>query len=58
MHDDENENSAENDEERTPWFGPKPFGFGYRPQTWQGFLVVAALLVYTVRPLRCMMFLN
>lgn len=24
-----------------PWFGPRRFGFGYRPQTWQGYLLVA-----------------
>jgi hypothetical protein len=24
-----------------PWFGPKRVGWGYRPQTWQGWLTVA-----------------
>jgi len=24
---------------KQPWFGPKQFGFGYGPRTWQGFLV-------------------
>lgn len=32
-----------------PWFGPKHVGFGLRPQTWQGWvviiLVVAAVIV-------------
>jgi hypothetical protein len=23
-----------------PWFGPKRIGYGLRPQTWQGWLVV------------------
>lgn len=23
-----------------PWFGPKRIGFGLRPQTWQGWLVI------------------
>jgi hypothetical protein len=23
-----------------PWFGPKRIGYGIRPQTWQGWLVV------------------
>jgi hypothetical protein len=23
-----------------PWFGPKRIGFGYRPQTWQGWLIL------------------
>jgi hypothetical protein len=31
-----------------PWFGPKRFGYGWGPRTWQGFLVTGvsvALLV-------------
>jgi hypothetical protein len=40
--------STENDGERTPWFGPKRFGFGYRPQTWQGVVVVAAIVLLMV----------
>lgn len=27
---------------KRPWFGPKRFGYGIRPQTWQGYLVTAA----------------
>jgi hypothetical protein len=26
---------------RRPWFGPKRLGYGLRPQTWPGWLVVA-----------------
>lgn len=26
---------------RQPWFGPKQFGFGYGPRTWQGYVLVA-----------------
>ncbi len=29
---------------RRPWFGPKRVGFGIRPQTWQGWLVVLIVL--------------
>jgi hypothetical protein len=25
------------------WFGPKRVGFGIRPQTWQGWLVMAII---------------
>jgi hypothetical protein len=25
------------------WFGPKRIGFGLRPQTWEGWLVVVAV---------------
>jgi hypothetical protein len=25
------------------WFGPKRIGYGIRPQTWQGWLVMAGL---------------
>jgi hypothetical protein len=31
---------------RQPWFGPKRFGFGYGPQTWQGVLVTAVLVLF------------
>jgi hypothetical protein len=24
-----------------PWFGPKAFGYGLRPQSWQGWLITA-----------------
>jgi len=30
---------------RRPWFGPKRIGWGIRPQTWQGWLVTALLVV-------------
>lgn len=28
-----------------PWFGPKRIGYGIRPQTWQGWTVMIALVV-------------
>lgn len=28
-----------------PWFGPKRFGLGYGPRTWQGYLLVLVSLV-------------
>ncbi len=33
---------------RRAWFGPKRVGFGLRPQTWQGWAVVAVLAVAVV----------
>jgi ABC-type dipeptide/oligopeptide/nickel transport system permease subunit len=30
------------------WFGPKRFGFGLRPQTWQGWAIVIAVAVIVV----------
>jgi len=30
---------------KRPWFGPKRFGYGYAPRTWQGYLVLGGLLV-------------
>jgi hypothetical protein len=33
---------------RRPWFGPKPFGNGYGPRTWQGFLVTAVSLAAVI----------
>ena len=43
------------DFQRKSWFGPKRIGWGIRPQTWQGWLIVglaaafAALLAYAIR---------
>jgi hypothetical protein len=34
--------------EHRPWFGPKRIGWGLRPQTWQGWLVIAVLVVAIV----------
>ena len=28
---------------RKPWFGPKRFGYGISPQTWQGWVVVVGV---------------
>jgi hypothetical protein len=33
---------------KRPWFGPKRFGIGYRPQTWQGYLVTLLLLLFVI----------
>jgi hypothetical protein len=33
---------------KRPWFGPKRFGIGYRPQTWQGYLITAVLVLFVV----------
>lgn len=35
-------------EDHRPWFGSKRVGWGYRPQTWQGWaitLITAAIIV-------------
>lgn len=34
--------------DRRPWFGPKHFGYGYAPQTWQGYLITAATVLGVV----------
>lgn len=34
--------------EKQPWFGPRRFGYGTAPRTWQGFLITAILVVYVV----------
>ena len=31
---------------KRPWFGRKPHGYGYGPRTWQGWLVMAVLIVF------------
>jgi hypothetical protein len=35
-------------QDRQPWFGPKRFGYGYGPRTWQGYLVTAVLAACVV----------
>jgi hypothetical protein len=30
------------------WFGPRRFGYGYRPQTWQGFLISGLLVAFII----------
>jgi hypothetical protein len=39
---------TENVQDHRPWFGPKRAGYGIRPQTWQGWLVVAGFVVVIV----------
>jgi len=29
---------------KRPWFGPKRFGYGISPKTWQGWLIVAVFV--------------
>ena len=31
-----------------PWFGPKRIGWGYRPQTWQGWTITMAPAVVVI----------
>ena len=31
-----------------PWFGSKRYGFGIRPQTWQGWAITVAVVVVIV----------
>jgi hypothetical protein len=31
--------------QRPQWFGPKRFGWGYSPRTWQGWLVTIVVVV-------------
>jgi hypothetical protein len=33
---------------KQPWFGPRRFGFGYGPRTWQGWAVSAVLLLFVI----------
>ena len=35
-------------QDRRPWFGPKRIGFGLRPQTWQGWLIMAVFIAAVV----------
>ena len=31
-----------------PWFGPKRVGFGLRPQTWQGWVVIIVVVAAVI----------
>jgi ABC-type dipeptide/oligopeptide/nickel transport system permease subunit len=31
-----------------PWFGPKRIGYGLRPQTWQGWAIVLAVVAVVI----------
>jgi hypothetical protein len=31
-------------QQHRPWFGPKRVGWGVRPQTWQGWLIMAIIV--------------
>jgi hypothetical protein len=33
---------------KPPWFGPRQFGWGYGPRTWQGYLVSAILVLFVI----------
>jgi hypothetical protein len=36
---------VENEGQPRKWFGPKRIGYGLRPQTWQGWLIVVVPVV-------------
>ena len=33
---------------KRPWFGRKPYGYGYGPRTWQGWLVTLVLVIFAM----------
>ncbi|MGD0083076.1 MAG: hypothetical protein ABSD78_07750 [Acidimicrobiales bacterium] len=39
---------TDDQQDHRPWFGPKRVGYGFRPQTWQGWLIVAVFVVAVV----------
>jgi hypothetical protein len=34
--------------DKQPWFGPKRFGYGYGPRTWQGWVVTGVLVLFVI----------
>jgi hypothetical protein len=34
--------------DKRPWFGPRRFGWGYGPLTWQGYIVTAIIVLYVI----------
>jgi len=45
---DVGDQSPLNSQNKQPWFGPKTFGVGYGPRTWQGYLVSACLVLFAL----------
>jgi hypothetical protein len=43
-----NDGSDPGNQGKRSWFGPKRFGYGYRPQTWQGFLISGLLIAFII----------
>jgi hypothetical protein len=35
-------------QDKPAWFGPKRFGVGFGPRTWQGYLVTAVLALFVI----------
>ena len=33
---------------KKPWFGPKRIGYGIRPQTWQGWLIILIFAIVVI----------
>lgn len=33
---------------KKPWFGPKKFGYGWSPRSWEGWLVTAAAVAASI----------
>ncbi len=48
MEGDDRDSVPDNNRDKRPWFGPKQLGMGYRPQTWQGFLIMAIVILATL----------
>jgi len=52
MHEEDPLAGTENDpfapRPKRPWFGRKPYGYGYGPRTWQGWLVTLVLVIFAM----------
>jgi hypothetical protein len=33
---------------KQPWFGPRRFGYGYVPKTWQGYVLTAVCIAFII----------
>ncbi len=43
-----NDSRDPDDQGKRSWFGPKRFGYGYRAQTWQGFLITGLCVAFII----------
>lgn len=48
MSNDDQDPLGASSQRQRPWFGPKRFGVGYGPRTWQGYLTMAILVLAAI----------
>ena len=45
---DVGDGSPQEGQDKPGWFGPRAFGVGYQPRTWQGYLITAGVVLFAL----------